>query len=241
MILDMKKVIFLIPAFNESSSIGQLVSKIKSLFPESKVIVMDNNSSDNTGEIALAKGAIVLHEWNQGKGIAIRSGFNYISQFDYDLVIMMDADLTYNPEDALKMINYSASGGYGIILGSRIKGKREEGAITKFNTFGNYILTIFANLIYGTNHSDICTGFWLFRKDAVDILNEIGLKSTGFGLEAEMISLLAQNNIVSKDLPISYSSRITGESHLRPIRDGFKIFFVLISNWIFSRKATVKE
>ena len=234
--VDLKKVIFLIPAYNEAASIGQLVSTIKSLYPDSKVIVMDNNSSDETAELALASGAVVLHEWKQGKGHAIKSGFDYISQFDYDLVVMMDADLTYSPTDALKLINFSASGGYGVILGSRLKGRREEGSITAFNTLGNYALTLFANLLYGTNHSDICTGYWLFRKDAIDLLIDIGLKSTGFGLEAEMVSILAQNDVVTKDLPIAYGKRVTGKSHLQPIKDGLRIFLVLINNWIFSRK-----
>ena len=236
--VDMKKVVFLIPAYNESASIGKLVKDIKSLYPESKVIVMDNNSSDATAEIALANGATVLQEWKQGKGYAIKSGLQYVKQLDYDLVIMMDADLTYKPEDALKLINYSASGGYGVLLGSRLKGKREDGAITAFNTLGNYVLTLFANLLYGTSHSDICTGYWLFRKEAVEILNEIGLKSTGFGLEAEMVSVFAQNNVVTKDLPIDYGTRVAGHSHLQPIKDGIRIFFVLVNNWIFSRKIT---
>lgn len=238
--VDMKKVIFLIPAFNESHSIGKLVQDIKSLYPESPLIVMDNNSSDNTAKIALVNGATVIHEKNQGKGVAVKSGFKFIDSFDYDVVIMMDGDLTYKPEDALKMINYSASGGYGVILGSRLKGKREDGAISAFNTFGNYILTIIANLLYGTNHSDICTGYWLFRKESVELLNEIGINSVGFGLEAEMISIFAQNNIVLKDLPISYGSRLGGKSHLQPLKDGFWIFVVLINNWIFSRKLNKK-
>ena len=77
---------------------------------------------------------------------------------------MLDADLTYHANDALKLINYSASGGYGIVLGSRLKGKRASGSISLINMLGNYILTFSANFLYGTNHSDVCTGYWLFRR-----------------------------------------------------------------------------
>lgn len=234
--VNFSRIVFLIPAHNEGSSIGQLVSTIKSLYEESKIVVVDNNSSDDTAENAFASGATVIHEWKQGKSFAIKAGFDYICQFDYDLVVMMDGDLTYNPEDALKMINYSASGGYGVILGSRLKGKRESGSLSVFNTAGNYLLTFFANILYGTSHSDICTGYWLFRKETIDLLNETGIKSKGFGLEAEMVSVFAQNNIITKDLPISYGVRKTGRSHLQPLKDGVAIFFVLIYNWVFSRK-----
>ena len=119
---------------------------------------------------------------------------------------------------------------------TRLKGRRDEGSISAFNTLCNYAHTLFANLLYGTNHSDICTGYWLFRKDTIDLLIDIGLKSTGFGLEAEMVSVLAQNDVVTKDLPIAYGKRVTGKSHLQPIKDGLRIFLVLINNWIFSRK-----
>ena len=140
-----ERVIFLIPAYNESKSIEKLVNEIKTEYPKSKIVVVDNNSKDNTGKLAEKAGATLIYESKQGKGNAIKTGFNYISQFEYDVALMLDADLTYKTSDALKLINFLASGGYGVILGSRLKGKREKGAITTFNMIGNYFLTIFAN------------------------------------------------------------------------------------------------
>ena len=233
--VDLGKVFFVIPAFNEGNNIGILIRDLRNLYPESQIVVIDNNSSDNTYSEAKNAGAIVLQELEQGKGIAVRTGFTYISQFDYNVAIMLDGDLTYHAEDALKLINYSAAGGYGIILGSRIKGKRASGSITSLNILGNYILTFFANFFYGTDHSDVCTGYWLFRKEAVDLLNRTGIKSTGFGLEAEMVSIFAQNDIVSIDLSNSFGIRAHGKSNLRPFRDGLRILYVLFFNWLFSR------
>lgn len=239
--VDLKKVIFLLPAFNEGQNINILIDDLRNFYPESKIVAIDNNSSDDTFDKAKKSGAIVLQEVKQGKGIAIKTGFSYISQFDYDVAIMMDADLTYHAEDALKLINYSASGGYGIILGSRLKGKRVSGSITRINVLGNYVLTFFANLFYGTNHSDVCTGYWLFRKEAIELLNLTGIKSTGFGLEAEMVSVFAQNDVVSIDVAISYGKRGYGKSNLKPFRDGLRILYVLFINWLFSRRCSFKN
>lgn len=233
--VDLSKVYFIIPAYNEGNNIGILIRDLRNFYPESKIVVIDNNSSDNTFAEATNAGAIVLQELEQGKGIAVRTGFTYISQFDYNVGIMLDGDLTYHAEDALKLINYSAAGGYGIILGSRLKGNRASGSISQINIIGNHILSFFANFFYGTNHSDVCTGYWLFRKEAIDLLIRTGIKSTGFGLEAEMVSIFAQNDIVSIDLPISYGIRGHGKSNLKPFRDGPRILYVLFINWLFSR------
>jgi len=114
----MKNVTFLLPAYNEEKSIGLLLDNIKRLYPNSRILVVDNNSTDKTSEIAKTKGADVIHEKKQGKGCAIKKGFENV---DSKFVVMLDADNTYDPGDAKKLIKPLMNDKTDVVLGSRLK------------------------------------------------------------------------------------------------------------------------
>lgn len=215
----MKDVTFLLPAFNEEPSIGKLITQIKDLYPNSHVIVIDNNSTDRTVQIAENLGAEVISEKKQGKAHAIRKGFTHV---DSSYVIMMDADNTYDPIDAKNLLNCLKSNKADLVLGSRLKGEKEKGSISRLNIIGNHVLSYIASKFYSPV-SDVCTGYWAFSKDVVNYLIEIGIESSGFEVEAEMYAKVSKGKFVVLEQPIFYRVR-SDEAKLNSFKDGMKIF-----------------
>ncbi|MBI5680699.1 MAG: glycosyltransferase [Methanobacterium sp.] len=220
----MKEVTFLLPAYNEEKSIGNLISKIKHLYPYSNVIVVDNNSIDGTARIAEKCGAKIIFEKKQGKAYAMKKGFQHS---DSKYVVMIDADNTYDPKDARKLIEPLKRGDANIVLGSRFMGNMEDGAISNLNFIGNCILSMVASFLF-TKVSDVCTGYWAFDKKAIDYLLDRGIKSSGFEIEAEMFAKISKGKFKFLEIPITYRNRID-EPKLSSLKDGFRIFKTL---WI---------
>ncbi len=233
---SMKQVTFLLPAYNEEQSIGNVLKQVNE-YPSSKVIVVDNNSDDKTAEIANKHGAIVLKENKQGKGHAIKKGFKHIRS---NFVVMLDADNTYDPQDAKKLLKPLMEDKADVVLGSRILGKREKGSISPFNLFGNYLLSFFASILF-SNVSDVCTGYWAFKKNVIDQFLLEGINSDGFDLEVEMFSKISKNNFRFSEIPILYKKR-SDSPKLHSINDGTKILKRMWIYWLISlKKEIIKE
>lgn len=218
----MKDVTFLIPAYNEEKSIGKPLKSINQNFPKSNIIVIDNNSKDKTLHIARKYGAQILYELKQGKGHAIKKGFKNIKS---KYAVMIDADNTYDPIEAKELIKQLKDNKADVLIGSRLNGKREEGAITRFNLLGNHLLSLTASLLY-SKISDVCTGYWVFKKEVIDSILEHGIESSGFELEVEMFIKIHNNNFKIIEKPISYKTRLDSPK-LDSIADGWKIFKTL--------------
>ena len=213
---------FILPAYNEEKSIGTLLESIYELYPQAKVIVIDNNSIDKTVQIADDMGAEVIFEKKQGKAHAMQKGFEH-SKSKY--LVMLDADNTYDPKDALKLLGPVIKGNADLVLGSRLKGQKEKGAISNTNMVGNYILSLIASLFYHPT-SDVCTGYWVFTREVIDYLLDVGIDCAGFEVEAEMFAKISKGNFKIKELPISYKNRVD-EAKLNSFDDGFKILKTL--------------
>jgi len=227
---SMKNVTFLLPAYNEERSIGTMLQQV-SEYPKSKVIVVDNNSNDKTAEIAKKRGVIVLQEHKQGKAHAIKRGFEHIKT---NFVVMLDADNTYDPQDAKKLLKPLMEDKADVVLGSRILGKREKGSISHFNLFGNYLLSFFASLLF-SNVSDVCTGYWAFKKNVIDQFLQEGINSDGFDLEVDMFSKISKNNFRVIEIPILYKKR-SDSPKLNSVNDGIKILKKMLIYWLTGLK-----
>jgi glycosyltransferase involved in cell wall biosynthesis len=227
---SMKHVTFLLPAYNEEVSIGPLLKQVNA-YHKSKVIVIDNNSKDKTAEIAKKRGANVLREQKQGKAYAIKKGFENIKS---NFAVMLDADNTYDPRDAQKLLKPLMDDQADVVLGSRLRGKREKGSISRFNLLGNYLLSFFASLLF-SKVSDVCTGYWAFKKSAIDQLLQEGIDSDGFDLEVEMFSKISNNDLRVKEIPILYKKR-QDSTKLNSLDDGIKIFKRMIIYWLKREK-----
>jgi len=223
---SMQHVTFLMPAYNEERSIGVMLDKF-SEYPQSKVIVVDNNSNDKTAEIAKKRGAIVLQEQKQGKGHAVKTGFEHVES---NFVVMIDADNTYDPQDAKKLLKPLIEDEADVVLGSRILGKREKGSINRVNLFGNYLLSFVASLFF-SRVSDVCTGYWAFKKNVIEQFLRDGIDSDGFDLEVEMFSKASKNKFRVAEIPILYKKR-TDDPKLNSVNDGAKILKRMLIYWI---------
>src|SRR5674476_1469093 len=154
----METVAVIIPTLNEARSIGKVIDNVpvddifKNGF-KTVVYVIDGRSTDNTREIAVDKGAHLILEEHKGKGWAIQTAFKSIIA---DYAIMVDGDDTYTIEMATEMTRLLKT--YDVVIGSRLKGTIEPGAMTKLNVMGNTLLSLLAWGLYGTRISDVCTG-----------------------------------------------------------------------------------
>ena len=221
----MKEVYIIFPALNEEETIGKIIDEvpvedIKARGYRVEIVVVDNNSTDRTKEIAEEKGAKVITESIRGKGRAIRTAFESVSG---DFVFMIDADFTYPATYIPRMLEL-LEGGYDVVLGSRLKGQREEGAMSRLNMVGNHLLALLANFLYGTGVSDPCTGYWGFRGE---VPKSLKLDAVGFELEANMLVEIARKGYRIAELPILYRRR-PNEAKLGSLKDGFKIGRTLI-------------
>ena len=209
-----------LPALNEEEAIGKVIDEIPVEELESKgyqteIIVVDNGSTDKTAEIAAAQGAIVIDEPNRGKGRAIRTGFGAVSG---EFVFMLDSDFTYPAGYITQMVGLLESG-YDVVIGSRLNGSVDHGAMKQVNLIGNHLLAFLANVLYGTRVSDLCTGFWGFK---VDVLRSLNLDAVGFELEANMLIEVAKHKYRVGEVPIQYRRRATA-SKLGSIKAGWMI------------------
>lgn len=222
---SLSNVTFMLPAYNEEQSIGNLINKFGK-YEKSKVLVVDNNSHDKTAQIAFNAGADVIHEKKQGKGNAVKKGFKTTKS---KFTVMLDADDTYDPVDAVNLLKPLMEDRADVVLGSRLKGKREKGAISNFNLLGNHLLSLCATILH-SKVSDVCTGYWAFNKNAINHLLEEGIDSEGFEIEAEMFSKISSSDLRVLEVPIQYKKR-SDETKLNSVIDGGKIFLKLIVYW----------
>lgn len=228
----MKKITVLIPCYNESEAIADVIHKmpkhdLKALGYALEVLVVDNNSTDNTTEVARAAGARVVHEAKQGKGNAIRRGFYSLSD-DTEFVIMLDGDDTYRAEEILRLVEPIKSGFAQVILGSRIMGSISVGSMHRLNRMGNVIFSWLVRVVYRVPVTDVLTGYYAWSIDAVKELRP-HLQSTNFAIEMEMTTKMARLNHRIYSVPISYDAR-QGDSSLHPVRDGLRILRMFLRN-----------
>jgi glycosyltransferase involved in cell wall biosynthesis len=223
--MNKNKICVIIPTLNEESSIGKVIDEIPKQALEDagyvvEIMVVDGISTDQTTQIARAKGARVVLETRRGKARAIRTALEGVES---NYIFMLDGDFTYSASYIPVMLQ--ALQKYPVVIGSRLKGKREKGALGNVNFIGNHLLTGFANILYGTRISDLCTGYWGFRREVVQSLN---LTTDGFQLEADLLIQVARKGYRIGEIPILYRCR-AGKAKLSGLKDGIKIAKFLFS------------
>jgi len=227
-----KKITILIPCYNEEKGLGNVIDgvplkKLVYFGYKTEIIVINNNSSDNTIKIAREKGVKIVSEKKQGKGNALKTGFRNVSN-DTDYVLMLDGDNTYKSEEIFRLIEPLENGFCDVILGSRLEGKINDRSFSLFNRIGNWLFTFFIRRFYFANITDTCTGYFAWKKKVVDELAP-HIKSSGFAIEVEMITKMAKLGYKMYSVPITYDRR-EGHSKLSPILDGAKIICMLFKN-----------
>ena len=213
-----KKIVVLIPCYNEELTIVKVIKDFKKVLPNADIYVYDNNSIDDSVRLAKSAGAIVRYEIRQGKGNVVRSMFRDI---DADCYLMVDADDTYFAKDAKKMCNLVLKDNYDMVVGDRLSSTYFTENKRLFHNFGNRIVRFLINELFKANITDIMSGYRAFSYEFVKSYPVISKK---FEIETEMTIHAIDKNFRIKTIPISYKDRIDGSvSKLNTYKDGMMV------------------
>ena len=214
----MDKIAVLIPCYNEEKTIEKVVKDWKTELPEAVIYVYDNNSNDKTAELAQNAGAIVRHEYAQGKGNVIRRMFREI---DAECYIMVDGDDTYPAEYGRKMANLVLEKNADMVVGDRLSSTYFNENKRPFHNFGNTLVRASVNRLFHTDIRDIMTGYRAF---SFLFVKSFPVLSKGFEIETEMTIHAVEKNMRIENVVIEYRDRPSGsESKLNTYSDGFKV------------------
>ena len=215
------KIAAIIPCYNEELTIKQVICDIQKYCPKCEIYVFDNNSSDNSYNIAKEMGAIVNKVSYQGKGEVIRRAF---ADIDSDIYIMVDADMQYDLSEINNFINYFTENKLDMLNISREV--VDETVHRKGHSFGNMMLTGFANFLFGKKFNDMLSGYRIFSKRFV---KSFPANSRGFEIETELTIYALQMRLPIDEVSAKYIKRPEGShSKLNTFKDGFRILFTII-------------
>lgn len=220
-----KKYTVVIPCYNEAITIAKVVSDFKRELPSARVVVMNNKSTDNSKQFALAAGAEVIDVTRQGKGAVVREIFRNI---DADVYVMVDGDDTYPASAVHKLIAAVIDGHADMSIGDRLSnGSYSEQNKRGFHDLGNNLVRWLVNFCFHSDLHDIMTGYRAFNKCFVE---NIPILSDGFEVETEMTVSALDRKLSLCEIPIDYKDRPKGSfSKLNTFRDGFRVLKTIVS------------
>jgi glycosyltransferase involved in cell wall biosynthesis len=214
-----------IPVFNETSTIEEIIARVLALPLRVQLIVVDDGSTDGTRDQLLRlqqarEFTLVLQPHNQGKGAALRRGFEDVRG---DLVVIQDGDLEYSPEELPTLVDLISSGRADVVYGSRFLGRHRVFLFTHY--LGNRVLTSLTNVLYNTMLTDMETCYKVMR---TEVLRSMTLASNGFGIEPELTAKIFKRGFRVYEVPISYDGRGYDEGKKIGWRDGVVAVWVLL-------------
>ena len=224
----MPGVAVIIPACNEAGAIARVIAAVPEEF-RGRVLVVDNNSTDGTPEIARKAGAHVLREERQGYGYACLKGVEYLKGVPDkpDVVVFLDGDYADYPEEMGDLVKPLASRDYDMVLGSRIRGQKLPGALMPWQEAGNRLITLLIRVLYKTSFTDLGP----FRAVRFEKLAAMDMRETGYGWTVEMQLKAVKQGLRILEIPVRYRPRI-GKSKISgsikaSLRAGYRIVKVI--------------
>lgn len=219
----MDKIAVLVPCYNEGKTIEKVVTDFKRVLPEAVIYVYDNNSTDGTAEIAAKAGAVVRHEYYQGKGNVIRRMFQEV---DAECYLMVDGDDTYPAESAREMADKVLERNVDMVVGDRLSSTYFEDNKRPFHNFGNSIVRWGINTFFKNDIKDIMTGYRAF---SYRFVKTFPVLSKGFEIETEMSIHAIDKNMFVENVVIDYRDRPEGSvSKLNTYSDGIKVIGTIV-------------
>ncbi len=216
------KVAVLLPCYNEEKTIGKVVRDFREALPEADIYVYDNNSTDRTAEVATAAGAIVRHEYVQGKGNVIRRMFREV---EADCYLMADGDDTYPAHHAKSMVASVLEQQADMVIGDRLSSSYFTENKRPFHNVGNRLVRGLIRHLWHTQVKDIMTGYRAFSRQFVKLFP---VMSGQFEIETEMTIHALDKRFRLVEIPIDYRDRPEGsESKLNTFSDGFKVLHTI--------------
>jgi glycosyltransferase involved in cell wall biosynthesis len=210
-----------IPAYNEEATVAQVVRRVLRQRPVREVIVVDDCSTDNTREVLLkltsedTRVRLIRHEKNQGKGAALRTGFQHASA---PIVIVQDADFEYDPAEYYRVLAPILAGKADVVFGSRFAGAGAHRVLYYWHAVGNKLLTTLSNMATNLNLTDMETCYKTFRRE---VLERIRIQESRFGFEPEITAKVSKLNVRIYEVAISYAGRTYQEGKKINWKDGF--------------------
>ena len=218
----------IIPAYNEADSIAHVINEIPDVVNE--IIVVSNNSNDDTEVNAKQAGATVLTENRKGYGYACLKGITYISEQNIkpDIVVFLDGDHSDYPEELTKLIQPITENNIDFVIGARVKRLREKGSMTGPQIFGNWLATTLMRFMFGSTFTDLGP----FRAIKYDKLLALNMEDKTYGWTVEMQLKALKQNMTYTEIPVRYRNRI-GVSKVSGTFKGAVMAGIKILGWIF--------
>jgi len=222
------KLSVVIPCYNEVETIVDIVRKVKDAPVESKeVIVVDDCSTDGSRELIRAEveavvDRVIYHEVNQGKGAALRSGFQAATG---DIVVVQDADLEYNPKEYPQLMEPIVEGNADVVFGSRFMGGQPHRVVYFWHMVGNRFLTLISNMLTNINLTDMETCYKMFKRE---VIQSITIEENRFGFEPEITAKVARMRCRIFEVGISYYGRTYEQGKKIGWKDGVRAIYAVL-------------
>ncbi len=216
-----------IPIYNEIATLEELVRRVQAVDIDKELVLVDDGSTDGTRELLtrLEKEydniQVHLHEANQGKGAALRTGFKHCKG---DIVIVQDADLEYDPAEYPRLIKPILDGRADVVYGSRFVGGDEHRVLYFWHMVGNRMLTLLSNMMTNLNLTDMETCYKVFRRE---VIQDISIEEDRFGFEPEITAKMARKRVAIYEIGISYSGRTYDEGKKIGWKDGVRALWCI--------------
>ena len=229
-----------IPVFNESATIEQVVDLVNEVSLKIELVAVDDGSTDRSLEIlqrlkeAGRIDRLIVHESNQGKGAALKTGFEAAGG---DIIIVQDADLEYDPNEYRKLLQPILDGKADVVFGSRFMGGEPHRVLYFWHYVGNRLLTILSNMVTNLNLTDMETCYKCFRQE---VLQGLSIQERGFGVEPELTAKVARGGWRVYEVGISYSGRTYAEGKKIGWKDGFRALWCILKYGLFSHGTVAK-
>jgi glycosyltransferase involved in cell wall biosynthesis len=234
------KLSVVIPCFNEAKTIRSIVDAVRRApVADKEIIVVDACSTDGTrdllrGELASQIDKLLLHEKNQGKGAALRTG---IKAATGDVVVIQDADLEYDPTDYASLLDPIVKNRADVVFGSRFMGGQPHRVVYFWHMIGNKFLTLLSNMFTNLNLTDMETCYKMFRRE---IIQSIVIEEDRFGFEPEITAKVARTGARIFEVGISYYGRTYAEGKKIGWRDGLRAIFAIVKYNVWAKSPPAK-
>ena len=225
----------IIPAFNEEKSIAKVIAEIPDSIEE--IVVVNNNSTDQTVQVSTKAGATVITEKSKGYGYACLKGIDYLSQEDKtpEILVFLDGDFSDFPQELTKVIQPILDNKADFVVGARVKELRESGSLTPQQVFGNWLACFLMKILYQSSFTDLGP----FRAIRWDTLKNLKMSDKTYGWTIEMQLKVLRQEISYQEVPVSYKKRI-GVSKVSGTVKGTIFAGVKIIGWIFKHYLSKK-
>ena len=219
------KLSVIIPVYNEVKTINEIIRRVKATGLVDEILVVDDGSTDGSRDILTNLSdresvKVIYHESNQGKGKAVRTGFQNASG---DLLLIQDADLEYDPREYPVLLRPIQEGIADVVYGSRFLGAGRR-PVLFWNMVANKILTLVTNILYNNILTDMETGYKLFRRE---IVQNMTLHARGFDFEPEFTAKILKRKVRIYEVPITFNPRDYSEGKKIKMKDAFIAMWTL--------------